>query len=561
MDTDLQHVQQLIAERFEGVVLESAVQGWVYLEEYERGLAAYRAIQTLSRAQRGEPTPQDDRWAGVCHLLLKQGMEAQEALSRAVARGEEAARIELARVLDFMERSEEATAELAKVDPEKLNPADRVLLERAKSLQQEYTGNFKQAVECAEDGWRLVQGLPEYPILAPWLLIRLGLLYSQVGRAQRALWCFERAAEVVTEVPTHLRLARLGGLISLGHYAQVISETESLKGVFQNPAQESLRLSLRASAAWATGDLPGALRWFSQAIPKAVEVDSHTEFVARLALAAIYGYQGLYPTALEQLARARVLQNFRLDYLDYRFRELLLDYWRGMLPVGDAQQVLATLAEEYGAMGLLQEQGGVQLHLAELCRAAGDGRYLDELDRLQALCAALQNQAFLAREWVLLPQLREAARLSHPKLAGSPPKVLEVYSLGEERLVLAGKTVNIRLRRAVELLAYFLEHREVGLKKLLADIFADDDPKSARSYFHQFRNELLERLPGVSISYDAKTCSYRLESDYDILWDVAELRAGRRMGGMGIFLPSSGSEWAYLLNEALEPLRDAPIDV
>jgi tetratricopeptide (TPR) repeat protein len=556
VDADLPHVQKLIDERFEGIVLESAVQGWVYLDKYERGLAAYKAIK--------KPTPKDQRWAGVCHLMLHQRIEAQEVLYRAVARGEEAARIELARVLDFMDRSEEATIELNRIDVAKLGAADRVLLLRAQSLQQEYAGNFGKAIELAESGWRQVQGLPEYPVLVPWLLIRLGLLYSQAGRVQRALWCFERASEIVGEAPPYLRLARLDALVSLGHYAEAVREAEALKGASEAPAYESLRLLLRAEAAWATGDVQGAVGWFSQAVPKAVEAAGDVEFLAHLALAALYSYKGVYPTALEHLARARVLVNYRRDHLDYRFREVLLDYWRGALPVSGTQQALATLAEEYGAMGLLQEQGQVQLHLAELFRAAGGTRYLDELDKVQAICAAVQNQAFLAREWVLLPQLREAVRISHPKLVGSAPKVLEVYSMGDERIMLAGQTVNIRLRRAVEILAYFLEHQEVGLKKLMADIFPDDKPKSARLYFHQFRNELNERLPGVRITHHAETRTYRLESDYDILWDVAELRAGRKMGDLGIFLPGSGSEWAHLLNEALEPLREAaaePVDV
>lgn len=566
MDADLTQVQKLIDQRFaeptlsevegpvlskdEGIVLESAVQGWVYLEEYRRGLAAYRAIK--------RPTAKDERWAGVCHLMLHQKFEAEPLLARAVARGEEGARIELARVLNFMDRSERAAAELATVDPEKLNPADRVLLLRAQSLQHERSDNFQQAVELAEEAWRLVQGLPEYPVLAPWLLIRLGLLYGQIGGAQRALWCFDLALEIVPNAPAYLVLDKAMGLVMLGRYTQAIQELTALQSDYATGVR-GLYLGMRADIAWATGDTQGAAARYSQAIPLLLEVDSQGELTCRLSLAALYGGQGVYPTALEHLARAKVLVNYRRDRLDYRFREVLLDSWRGVLPAGDAQQALATLVVEYGAMGLLQEQGQAQLHLAELYRTAGDGRYLDELDKLQALCAALQNQAFLAREWVLAPQLRETARLSHPNLVGGPPQVLEIYSMGEEKIVLSGQAVNIRLRRAVELLAYFLEHREVGLKKLMADIFPDDKPKSARIYFHQFRHELVERLPGITIDYQAEARSYRLVSDYNIIWDVAELRAGRRMGIMGIFLPGSGNEWAHLLDEELEPLRNTPV--
>ena len=108
------------------------------------------------------------------------------------------------------------------------------------------------------------------------------------------------------------------------------------------------------------------------------------------------------------------------------------------------------------------------------------------------------------------------------------------------------------------MLAYFLEHKEVSLKRLLADVFADDKPRTARTYFHQFRSELRERVPGLAVEYDAESRLYRLVSEVDILWDVAELRAGRKMGELGIFLPGSGSEWAYALDGELEPLRNRP---
>nr|MDQ3397773.1 hypothetical protein [Deinococcota bacterium] len=178
-----------------------------------------------------------------------------------------------------------------------------------------------------------------------------------------------------------------------------------------------------------------------------------------------------------------------------------------------------------------------------------------ELDKVQALTVALQNRAFLACEWTLLPHLREAARISHPKVAGDHPAILEIYSLGQEKLVLGGQVVNIRLRRGVEVLCYFLERGEVSLTRLRADVFADDDPKAARNYFHQFKHEIGERLPELSFDYDPVSRVYRLASKLDILWDVAELRAGRKMGELGVFLPGSGSDWAYDLDSELEPLR------
>jgi hypothetical protein len=37
-------VDKLVEARYPGVRLESPVQGWVYLEEYDRGIAAYQDL-------------------------------------------------------------------------------------------------------------------------------------------------------------------------------------------------------------------------------------------------------------------------------------------------------------------------------------------------------------------------------------------------------------------------------------------------------------------------------------------------------------------------------------
>jgi two-component SAPR family response regulator len=135
--------------------------------------------------------------------------------------------------------------------------------------------------------------------------------------------------------------------------------------------------------------------------------------------------------------------------------------------------------------------------------------------------------------------------------------VFEIYTLGEERLLLATKTVNIPLRRGVEVLAYFLENKAVTLKQLLAEVFPDDKPRSAKSYFHQFRHQLRENVEGLEIEYDGESKMYRLKSEIDIVWDVSELRAGRIMGKTGLFLPSSGNDWALAVDRSLDPYREA----
>jgi hypothetical protein len=152
------------------------------------------------------------------------------------------------------------------------------------------------------------------------------------------------------------------------------------------------------------------------------------------------------------------------------------------------------------------------------------------LDDLQSLCVTLQNHAFLAKEWLLLPDLRREAKRTHPELLGEQSDILEIHSLGDESLYYAGERVAIPLRRLVEVVAYFLEFKAVSLSKLLSDVFPDEKPRSAKSYFHQCRHQLKEYLPSVQIEFDREARLYRLRSQVDIVWDVAEVRAGRRQG-------------------------------
>ena len=93
----------------------------------------------------------------------------------------------------------------------------------------------------------------------------------------------------------------------------------------------------------------------------------------------------------------------------------------------------------------------------------------------------------------------------------------------------------------------------------MADVFPDEKPSAAKSYFHQFRHQLREQLSTVEIEFDSEAKLYRLRSEIDILWDVVELRAGRVMGETGTFLPSSGNEWVYQVDRSLEDFRTSAV--
>lgn len=546
-------ITTIIEARFPGVKLESPVQGWVFLEEYEKGIEEHKRIIPT------HTTAQDDRWLGMCYFQLADDLKAIELFYRAVARLDEAAKINLAQVFMFVDRAREGLDLLDNVDVASLSPYNQVYYYRIKSIYSENFGHIDQALRYAETAWQLTQGIPEHPIIAPQILNQLGILHGRIGRSQRALWFFERSlsiSEGIERLKTNIYYANT--LIFLGEFDQALQILKEIsvpeKGYFYY-APLYLRM---AEAYWAKRKRSEAIDYFEKAINIALETQmSYEEFYARINLAVILAKDALIATAQEHLARAKVLISDRTDELAHTFRDTLVSYWAGLI---DEQELIATLkqlANAFGEMGLLQEQGWVRLHLADLYRRQGSPQLLSELDALQQLAVTLQNNNFLAREWTLVPELREVAMKTHPKIAGKSPDLLEVYSMGEERLVFNGKQVNIRMKKAIEIIAYFLEHGAVSLKKMLLDIFPDEEPKRARNYFHQFRHEMKERLPQLIIDYDPDERRYSLRSEMDIRWDVAELREGRKMGALGIFLPGSGSDWALMLDHELEPLKGA----
>src|SRR5690606_23753875 len=88
-------VRTLVEVRFPGVVLESEIQGWAFLERFERGVSAFNSIE--------KPTAQDHRWVGVCFYQLVRDSEALDALYTAIEMHDEGARVNVAHLLPFLE--------------------------------------------------------------------------------------------------------------------------------------------------------------------------------------------------------------------------------------------------------------------------------------------------------------------------------------------------------------------------------------------------------------------------------------------------------------------------
>ncbi|HEX7002938.1 MAG TPA: tetratricopeptide repeat protein [Trueperaceae bacterium] len=483
-------------------------------------------------------------------------MRAVELFYRAIDRGNEAARINLAHALAYIERGDEVIPELLKVDCESLSTYDKVLYYRVKSLHEETSGDLRTALSDAETAWQLVQTAPQFSILAPDILSQLAVLNGRVGQAKRALAFIEQNVAITSGVDAiRARIHRIQILIALGRFSHAIAELSSLQdSTVPRHLLAILRIHM-AEAEWAFGRVSKSISLFEEALEIAANLDiGYEEFLARVCLAYLYGHEGNLDVAYEHLSNAERLVGDRSDRLTYRFREILLRRLSGAIGSVEAITELRNVESELEKMGARQEQGWIKLHVARELWLTGSNEYQVELRGIEQIATELMNPALLSRELPLVDDFAFVVFAESRSLSTSRGG-LEVTSLGATELRLDGSPIHLPLTRGIEMICYFLENGSASLQQILSDLFPNYKPRSARSYFHQFRHQLTKSVEGISVDYDRDSGQYRLVSAIPIDWDVTRLRLGEEdLVGLS-FLPNSSSPWVIKLNETLESAR------
>lgn len=393
-----------VEERYPGAKIESPVQGWVYLEDFERGIETYAALDT--------PTADDERWVGVCHFQKVEDAEAQRCFERAVEGGQQAARVNLAHLLRMSDRADRAEDELRKVDFARLTRYDQVFFLRVKSIHEEANGNVRDALRHSEEAWRRLQGLPEFALLAPSILSQLGILHGRIGRAQRALWFLERGIQLTEGIQQQkARIRWVTVLVAQGRIEDAENELDAIDtSTLPEPTTVELPW-LRAEIGLMQGHLNEAQEHFARAVGIAKQHQVvYEEFLCQLGLATLHGFSRQFDQAFSSLERAQELISDRSDQLSFRFREILVYVASGAYHRAHGVRELGDVASAFGDMGLLQEQGFVRFHVARLKAEMGDPTLDDELDALAALGKSLQNPGFLRRELSFAPQMAETLR-------------------------------------------------------------------------------------------------------------------------------------------------------
>lgn len=401
-------IRRRVEALYPGAGIESVVQACVYLEEFDRGIEMYSAID--------QPTADDDRWLGVCHFQRVEDAQAQEAFERSIRKGQQAARVNLAHLLRMSDRAGRAADELQKVDFARLTAYDQVFFLRVKSIHEETNGNLRDALRFSEEAWRRLQGLPEFAILAPSILSQLGILHGRIGRAQRAVWFLERGMQLtrgLQQIKARVRWATV--MVAQGRISEAAQALQQLDTT-EMPEPMLVEIEwLSGEIAWLRRASNAAVSHYERAIGIAQKHQVvYEEFLSQLALASIRAFSD-EEGAFEHLKRAQELISDRSDQLAFRFREILVYAATGHYRSQHAIRELAATAEAFGDMGLLQEQGFVRFHICALKLSLDDETYVNEVDALALLAKSLQNPAFLEREILLRPHMRRTVEAAvHP---------------------------------------------------------------------------------------------------------------------------------------------------
>jgi tetratricopeptide (TPR) repeat protein len=478
-----ENIQQIISQKFPGVMLDSPVQGYYYLDQYQKGIETYQKLKC--------PTAEDERWVGSCHFVLANDLTASKYFSRAVQRSSTTAHINLAHSHMYTQKIDAVIPELEKVDVEALKPKDKVHYFKVKSYYEEININLGQALLDANVAWELAQTIPEHNILAPRLLQQIGTISGNAGDFQRSVQCFEQGLELSRGRDfSETVILYANHLTSIGNLSKARSTLEKIQLDCMDNLFYPLFYIASANIAWASKHSEDAIKLYSKSLNTSIVKNlAGEEFTARIALAALFIGQHLFISATEHLTRAKPLISEKYDKLTYRFREVLLEDYQHTITAEQSYTVLDKLAKSYGEMGYVQEQNWCKLHMANIKRRQGLD-IIPDLNELQAAGEAMQNFNFLAREWTLAKDLHTIARYTHPRLAGVAPITIMTHVdpaplftqttpkvhlsfLGKRGVRLNGKTLELP-QKWCEILALLALHPDgLGGEELLAGIYGD----------------------------------------------------------------------------------------
>lgn len=531
--------------------------------EYQQGVRLFEALK--------RPVAQNFRWGGVCHLHLGDVLKARRLLLTAVAKGDQAARADLATCLRFEGEFAAAQAQLSSLDVEKMTARDAALALREGAILEQQCGEVARAAALLDEAWS--HAVAADSLVQSAVAQSIALVAAHQGndvKAEAYLQFAEEHANAMRRV--YVQLARAASATYLGKFRDAEQALSAAKQHATSCPLSSALLPYRWGMwFYAQGQWHQAREGFERAVHLAREQQQpETEFYAQLGLTALATVVGDEVSERGSLARAKALVKTprAQAYLDWRLGAALI---RQSDPRG--LERLNAASRYFQASGCAREVVWVLLHLTEAhallgsptaareaLRAAADAHVM--LGGQQHLTAQLSG---LARTRQLLDTLAEH---EYERVLCSPPgptiPVAEVtlVTLGSPAILVNGQRIRLQMKKFVEVLAFLLKEEETTLATVQAEVFSDIPPARSKNYIHQVRHELKRLVPGLSVPYEPTTQTYRVHCEgVHLTWDWHQARDALLSSERDVmltadfnvknFLQDSDSEWVEMERERM----------
>lgn len=489
--------------------------------EYQQGAQLFEALK--------RPGAQDFRWVGVCHLHLGDVLKARRLLLTAVAKGDQAARVELATCLRFEGEFAAARAQLSGLDVEQMTGRDAALALRETAILEQQCGEVARAAALLDEAWS--HAVAADPLVQSAVAQSIALVAAHQGndvKAEAYLQFAEQHANAMRRV--YVLLARAASTTYLGKFRAAEQALDAAQmHITSCPLSSALLPYYWGMWSYAQGQWHQARQSFGRAVHLAREQQQpETEFYAQLGLTAVSTAKRDEASERGSLARAKALVKTprAQAYLDWRQGAALarradrrglerlnaaLGYFQTS---GCAREVVWVLLHLVEAQAIL----GSPVAAREALREAADAHLM--LGGQQHLALELNG---LARTRQLLDTLAEHEYervLCGPPVSAMPVAQVTLVTLGSPAILVNGQRVRLQMKKFVEVLAFLLKEGETTLGTLQTEVFSGVPSGRSKNYIHQVRHELKRLVPGLSVPYDAATQTYQVHCEgVHLTWD------------------------------------------
>lgn len=514
---------------------ESDIQICEFMGEFATGVAFY---QTLSK-----PSPEDDRWAGLCYIVLGQQQRATEYLMRSVERGCLTAKMDLARL--YSDSSPlEAEREIDGLLVENLRGYNLALYYRILSMLR-YKTSILESVSLCEKSWRIIQVCEEFLFVAPRILLTLSNYCQITKRPEKAQYYMKRAEEIcVTSNIWHIKLNHAYILYDLNRFEECELQCNDLLGAFDKRIHISSRILL-AMTKLSVEESENALKILEKTSKDCLEIMSFYDyFIVQSYLCVIYFESGRIAQSNNSLREMERYAENELFKWKLNLRKISLK----PSPNKDDLEMLDEMLEFRKKTGSIVEILRVLLHRSNALRKMGLlEEYKTSLDNIIEFC--IENKSFndCSEEWIFLKKMKKDIYRRHGNVFYDENKKIKVNTINSEYIELDEQIIKIPLRKTLELLVFMIIRKKCKIQDLVLEVFGESNRTKARNYFHQIRHVVNNKIGVLEIVYDKAGDFYYLKSKYDIDLDIINILEGKEKLE-GYFMPSSNSEWVLDIN-------------